>query len=150
MANAYSARPANHSSNAKAEPSLKMERNRCQGDRGIPERSPRREDMPRKPLDKRFSDYPLLGKRCRASFPAFRRGRVWAEPRYSPMSCQFLGKIRSPGLFLMPFSHFGASFFCQMVFIVHLTLPLFVRVKISYPRRKQARIINKRNRVYGR
>ena len=36
-----------------------MERNRCQGNRGIPERRSR-EDMPRKSLDIRFTDNPLV------------------------------------------------------------------------------------------
>ena len=38
--------------------------------------------MPRKPLDIRFSDYPLSkGKEGIASFPCLWRGRVWAEVR---------------------------------------------------------------------
>ncbi len=38
-----------------------MERGRCQGDRGIPQRL-WREDMPRKPLDIRPSDHPIVWK----------------------------------------------------------------------------------------
>ena len=51
-------RSANDTQNATGKISLSLERNRCQENRGIPERL-RREDMPRKSLDIRFSDLSL-------------------------------------------------------------------------------------------
>ena len=54
-----------------------MERNRCQEDRGIPEpaRITAGEDMPRKPLDIRFTDYPVLFGKGARTLSCFRRGR---------------------------------------------------------------------------
>ena len=47
------------------------ERSRCQGDRGIPEPAHfAGEDMPRKPLDKRLTDYPFAWERHPVPFPA--------------------------------------------------------------------------------
>lgn len=72
-----------------------MERNRCQENRGIPQRH-WREDMPRKSLDIRFSDYPVsVEKGQLRPFPAFRRGRVRAEPEngsrgWSPYALTYL------------------------------------------------------------
>ena len=48
-----------------------MERNRCQEDRGIPQPALfAGEDMPRKPLDIRFTDYPGQRERGISPFPA--------------------------------------------------------------------------------
>ena len=55
--------------------------------------------MPRKPLDKRFTDYPLAKERGKCAFPCFRRGRVWAEPRIwvkGRVPCGFSGQRPEP------------------------------------------------------
>ena len=57
---------------------MRMERSRCQEDRGIMGPSP---VMPRKPLDIRFTDYPVPAEKgVLHPFPAFRRGQARAEP----------------------------------------------------------------------
>lgn len=58
-----------------------LERNCCQENREIPQPLCG-EDMPRKSLDLKFPDYPAIWERSCCTFPCFRRGRVWAEPRF--------------------------------------------------------------------
>ena len=62
---------------------LHNERSRCQGDRGIPEPAHfAGEDMPRKPLDVRLTDYPVTkGKDCVLFLPPARTGAGRARKR---------------------------------------------------------------------
>ena len=74
-----------------------MARNRCQGNRGIPQR-PCREDMPRKSLDIRFTDHPIFRERAMplSLLPA-RMGAGKARYRVKGfVPCGFLGQGPKP------------------------------------------------------
>ena len=59
---------------------MRKERNRCQWNRGIPQPDTflPGEDMPRKSLDIRFTDYPFIRKKDYSLFPVPQRRRVRA------------------------------------------------------------------------
>ena len=77
------------------------ERNRCQGNRGIPEQAagPSVRICRETSLDKRFADHPAAPERCLCAFPCFRRGRVRAAPGRrvkGRVPCGFSGQRPEP------------------------------------------------------
>ena len=125
--------PADNPSDAETVRVMNRERNRCQGNRGIPEQA---EEPPVRicremSLDIRFADHPLVWERGRCAFPCFRRGRVRAEPGRrvkGRVPCGFLGQRLKPSESLPDpiFASFQGSdrpFFRPCFFIDYLTLP---------------------------
>lgn len=114
---------------------MTTERNRCQGNRGIPQAAFfAAEDMPRKSLDIRFTEHPVKREKGPPRpFPCFRRGRVWAEPSgrvKGPVPCGFLGQRPEPSESLsLPISAIFkvhlSLFFRLLFFITHLTLSAY-------------------------
>ncbi len=87
--------------------------------------------MPRKSLDKCFTDNPIFWERSSCSFPYFRLGQVWAEPTKRVkglVPCRFLGQRPKPSE-RKPRS-FRAYIFFSIFFITYFTLPAFIRQKV--------------------
>ena len=101
--------------------------------------------MPRKSLDKCFTDNPIFWERSSCSFPYFRLGQVWAEPTKRVkglVPCRFLGQRPKPSE-RKPRS-FRAYIFFSIFFITYFTLPWNNRprhISAAYAFRKHAYII---------
>ena len=85
--------------------------------------------MPRKPVDIKPSDYPISQKRgLLHPFPAFRRGRVRAEPANGSRDWSLVGVGATPQGLESPISAIFkvrlSLFFRLSFFIDYLTLPL--------------------------
>lgn len=104
------------------------ERNYCQQNCGIPQPPSGGENMPRKSVDIRLTDYPVKQKRGQLRpFPAFRRGQVRAEPEYEARGWSLVGFGATPQGLKLPISAIFkvrvSPFFSPLFFIDYLTLP---------------------------
>ena len=97
-----------------------MERNRCQGNRGIPEPPPGGEDMPRKSLDKRLTDDPVQRKRgCCALFLPSGKDGFGQSPKTGQGTGPLWGLGQRPKVFkhqYLQFSRFIGACFSRLSF----------------------------------
>lgn len=94
------------------------------------------EDMPRKSIDIRLTDYPVPAEKGQLRpFPAIRRGRVRAEPEIVSRDASLVGVATPQGLKIIIICNFQGSFepvFSAQFFINHLTLPVPICLYLYY------------------